>query len=70
MVNIRRAGLLFFVLIIGILLGSLGTTTALFIVTPLFIFWLMLFDEKRYLRNLYREQHYEEQESHYNQHSH
>lgn len=70
MVNIRRAGLLFFVLVIGIFLGSLGTATALFIVAPLFIFWLLLFDEKRYRRHLNQYQQYHETDSRYKQHSH
>lgn len=45
---IRRSGLLFFVLIIGIFLGTLGLRAALLIVSPLFIIWFMLWDEKRY----------------------
>lgn len=46
---IRRGGLLFVVLIIGIFLGTLGLRSALLIVSPLFIIWFMLWDEKRYI---------------------
>lgn len=45
---IRRAGFLFFVLVIGIFLGTLGLRAAFLIVTPLFILWFMSWDEKRY----------------------
>jgi hypothetical protein len=45
---IRRAGLLIFVLIIGIFLGTLGLRSAFLIVTPLLILWFMSWDEKRY----------------------
>ncbi|EOL44393.1 hypothetical protein [Enterococcus caccae] len=45
---VRRGGLLFVVLIIGIFLGTLGLQSALLIVSPLFIIWFMLWDEKRY----------------------
>ncbi|MBP2100309.1 hypothetical protein [Enterococcus rivorum] len=48
MKSIRRGGLLFFVLFIGILLGTLGIQSALLIVSPLFIIWFMLWDEKQY----------------------
>lgn len=48
MKSIRRGGLLFFVLFIGILLGTLGIQAALLIVSPLFIIWFMLWDEKQY----------------------
>ncbi|MGK0551798.1 hypothetical protein ACSFB8_06875 [Enterococcus faecalis] len=48
---IRRAGFLFFVLIIGIFLGTLGLRAAFLIVTPLFILWFMSWDEKRYARS-------------------
>lgn len=50
MKSLRRGAFLFFVLIIGILLGTLGLQAALLIVTPLFIFWFMLWDEKRYVQ--------------------
>ncbi|HBC4463036.1 hypothetical protein P0E52_00435 [Enterococcus faecalis] len=45
---IRRVGFLFFVLVIGIFLGTLGLRLAFMIVTPLFILWFMSWDEKRY----------------------
>lgn len=57
---IRRGGLLFLVLIIGIFLGTLGLRSALLIVSPLFIIWFMLWDEKRYTQNRKKneQQHY------------
>ncbi|MCB5950709.1 hypothetical protein LI951_01360 [Enterococcus sp. BWT-B8] len=45
---VRRGGFIFFVLLIGIFLGTLGLPAALLIVSPLFIIWFMLWDEKRY----------------------
>lgn len=51
MKSLRRGAFLFFVLIIGILLGTLGIQAALLIVTPLFIFLFMLWDEKRYIQS-------------------
>ena len=41
---IRRVGFLFFVLVIGIFLGTLGLRLAFMIVTPLFILWFMSWD--------------------------
>lgn len=52
---IRRGGFLFFVLFIGILLGTLGVQSALLIVGPLFIVWFMLWDEKRYTQSRRRQ---------------
>jgi hypothetical protein len=54
---IRRGGLLFFVLIIGIFLGTLGLRAALLIVSPLFIIWFMLWDEKRYTNTRKKQEH-------------
>ena len=45
---VRRGGLLFLVLLIGIFLGTLGLQSALLIVSPLFILWFMAWDERRY----------------------
>ncbi|MGC6767702.1 hypothetical protein ACYSNR_12965 [Enterococcus sp. LJL128] len=57
---LRRGGFIFFVLLIGIFLGTLGLQSALLIVSPLFIIWFMLWDEKRYVQHRRREedQHY------------
>ncbi|MFK4565726.1 hypothetical protein [Enterococcus sp. UD-01] len=54
---IRRGGLLFFVLIIGIFLGTLGLRAALLMVSPLFIIWFMLWDEKRYTNTRKKQEH-------------
>ena len=53
---IRRVGFLFFVLVIGIFLGTLGLRLAFMIVTPLFILWFMSWDEKRYTRKRKQQQ--------------
>ena len=53
---IRRVGFLFFVLVIGIFLGTLGLRLAFMIVTALFILWLMSWDEKRYTRTRKQQQ--------------
>ncbi|MBP1044143.1 hypothetical protein I6N95_24335 [Vagococcus sp. BWB3-3] len=58
MVGIRRIGLVFVILVIGICLGSLGVKTALLIVTPLFFLWFMVWDERSYRRHT-RKQHYQ-----------
>ncbi|MGX7243390.1 hypothetical protein ACWOC1_00925 [Enterococcus quebecensis] len=54
---VRRGGLLFFVLVIGIFLGTLGLRSALLIVSPLFIIWFMLWDEKRYTQARRKREH-------------
>ncbi|MGX7148789.1 hypothetical protein [Enterococcus ureasiticus] len=54
---VRRGGLLFVVLIIGIFLGTLGLQSALLIVSPLFIIWFMLWDEKRYSHTKKKNEH-------------
>ncbi|ALS00679.1 hypothetical protein ATZ33_04620 [Enterococcus silesiacus] len=54
---VRRGGLLFVVLIIGIFLGTLGLRSALLIVSPLFIIWFMLWDEKRYSHTRKKNEH-------------
>ena len=53
---IRRVGFLFFVLVIGIFLGTLGLRLAFMIVTPLFILWFMSWDEKCYTRTRKQQQ--------------
>ncbi len=53
---IRRVGFLFFVLVIGIFLGTLGLRLAFMIVTPLFILRFMSWDEKRYTRTRKQQQ--------------
>ncbi|MBL1224649.1 hypothetical protein [Enterococcus sp. BWR-S5] len=59
MKSVRRGGFIFFVLFIGIFLGTLGLKSALLIVGPLFIIWFMLWDEKRYSQQRRRqEEHY------------
>lgn len=45
---IRRFALLLFVLIIGMLLGTIGWKISLLVLTPLLFIWLMLWDEKSY----------------------
>lgn len=51
---IRRYGLLLIVLMLGIVLGTFGWQAALVVLTPLFMIWLMLWDEKSYKRKQYK----------------
>ncbi|WP_071131590.1 hypothetical protein [Enterococcus timonensis] len=48
MKGIRRAGLLFIILMIGIFVGRLDYTAILLITSPLALLWFMNWDEKRY----------------------
>lgn len=54
--SVRRAGLLLFVLVVGIFLGTLGWLNALLIASPLFLVWFMLWDEKRFSHMKKKEQ--------------
>lgn len=48
MKGIRRLGLILVILVVGTILGNFGFETAVILLVPLFVFWLMLFDEKKY----------------------
>lgn len=58
MKGIRRLGLILVILVVGTILGNFGFETAVILLVPLFVFWLMLFDEKKY-RQKKRQQNYE-----------
>ncbi|KAF1302595.1 hypothetical protein IV487_00265 [Enterococcus saccharolyticus] len=45
---VRRFGFIIGVLLIGIIIGNFGMLTAVLIVCPLFILWLMLWDDKKF----------------------
>jgi len=60
---IRRFGLMLAVLLIGIIIGNFGMLTAILIVCPLFTFWLILWDDKKFRQA--EQKHYQEQEDYY-----
>ena len=45
---IRRFGFIIGVLLVGIIIGNFGVLTAVLIVCPLFMFWLILWDDKKF----------------------
>ena len=45
---IRRFGFIIGVLLVGIIIGNFGALTAVLIVCPLFMFWLILWDDKKF----------------------
>jgi hypothetical protein len=45
---IRRFGFIIGVLLVGIIIGNFGALTAILIVCPLFMFWLILWDDKKF----------------------
>ncbi|MDR0921151.1 MAG: hypothetical protein LBM95_02085 [Lactobacillales bacterium] len=64
--SVRRFGFILFILILGIILGSVGVKWAILSLIPLFILWLLAWDEKRFRRHV-REQRYQEyyQQTHF-----
>ena len=64
MTGIRRLFFIFFTLLAGIFLGAFGLKLALIISIPLFVFLVVLWDEKKYEMNHqpsnYYTQHYYE----------
>ncbi len=60
---IRRYGLLLIVLVLGIILGTFGWQSALVVLTPLFMIWLMIWDEKSYNKKQYKR--YTKNKQHY-----
>ncbi len=60
---IRRFGLMLTILLIGIVIGNFGMLTAILIVCPLFTFWLILWDDKKFRQA--ERKHYQEQAEYY-----
>lgn len=48
MKGIRRAGVLLIVLVVGMFLGHLSSSMLLLISAPLFLLWLLNWDEQKY----------------------
>ena len=63
---IRRFGLIIAVLLLGLLIGKLGSLATIVIFSGLFLVWFMLWDERKYAQH-YAEHEYEEdiEEEHY-----
>lgn len=56
---VRRFGFLIGVLLIGIIIGNFGSLIAFLILGPLFILWLILWDDKRLRQRRYQQQYYQ-----------
>ncbi|MBU5364774.1 hypothetical protein P7H74_01095 [Enterococcus devriesei] len=57
---VRRFGLVIAVLLLGLLIGKLGSLATIVIFAGLFLVWFMLWDERKYAQH-YAEHHYEEE---------
>lgn len=62
MIAVRRFGFVIAVLLLGLLIGKLGTLAAIIIFSGLFIVWFMLWDERKYAQH-YAENLYEEEQT-------
>lgn len=58
---VRRFGLIIAVLLLGLLIGKLGSLATVVIFSGLFLVWFMLWDERKYAQH-YAESHYDEEE--------
>lgn len=56
---VRRFGFLIGVLFIGMIIGNFGALTAFLILGPLFILWLLLWDDKRLRQRRYQQKYYQ-----------
>ena len=64
---LRRFGLIIAVLLLGLLIGKLGSLATIVIFSGLFLVWFMLWDERKYAQH-YAERQYDEddtEEEHY-----
>lgn len=61
---VRRFGLIIAVLLLGLLIGKLGSLATVVIFSGLFLVWFMLWDERKYAQH-YAERHYDEEEQYY-----
>ncbi len=61
MKTVRRFGLVIAVLLLGLLIGKLGSLATIVIFSGLFLVWFMLWDERTYAQH-YAEHQYEETE--------
>ncbi|MGM0166622.1 hypothetical protein IGI39_001584 [Enterococcus sp. AZ135] len=64
---VRRFGLIIAVLLLGLLIGKLGSLATIVIFSGLFLVWFMLWDERKYAQH-YAEHQFDEEdieEEHY-----
>lgn len=59
---VRRFGLIIAVLLLGLLIGKLGSLATIVIFSGLFLVWFMLWDERKYAQH-YAEHSYDEEEN-------
>ena len=59
---VRRFGLIIAVLLLGLLIGKLGSLATIVIFSGLFLVWFMLLDERKYAQH-YAEYHSVEEEN-------
>lgn len=59
---VRRFGLIIAVLLLGLLIGKLGSLATIVIFSGLFLVWFMLWDERKYTQH-YAEHHYDEEDT-------
>ena len=57
---VRRFGLIIAVLLLGLLIGKLGSLATIVIFSGLFLVWFMLWDERKYAQH-YEENYYEDE---------
>ncbi|MDT2599713.1 hypothetical protein P7D85_07995 [Enterococcus hulanensis] len=64
---VRRFGLIIAVLLLGLLIGKLGSLATIVIFSGLFLVWFMLWDERKYAQHYAERQYAEEdtEEEHY-----
>ncbi|MBU5360651.1 hypothetical protein KQI58_06125 [Enterococcus raffinosus] len=58
---VRRFGLIIAVLLLGLLIGKLGSLATVVIFSGLFLVWFMLWDERKYAQH-YAERQFDEEE--------
>lgn len=59
---VRRFGLIIAVLLLGLLIGNLGSLATIVIFSGLFLVWFMLWDERKYAQH-YAERQYDEEDT-------
>lgn len=61
---VRRFGLIIAVLLLGLLIGKLGSLATIVIFSGLFLVWFMLWDERKYAQH-YAERYSDEEDIYY-----
>lgn len=62
---VRRFGLIIGFLLVGLVIGKLGSLATIVVFSGLFIVWYMLWDEKKYAQQYEQENTYYEEEYYY-----